>query len=65
MVVLDNLEISLVKTFRVYSQGSRKEYVKFFASSRMIGNDGPLSEYGLVPMPKNEYNDLQKLVKGM
>jgi phosphate transport system substrate-binding protein len=42
-----------------------KEYVKFFASSRMIGNDGPLAEYGLVPLPKNEYNDLQKLVKGM
>ena len=28
-----------------------KEYVEFFTSTKMIGEDGPLAEYGLVPMP--------------
>lgn len=27
-----------------------KEYVEFFMSNRMIGSDGPLVEYGLVPL---------------
>src|SRR5690606_32318046 len=27
-----------------------KEYVEFFTSSRMIGPNGPLAEYGLVPL---------------
>ncbi|MCV0368270.1 MULTISPECIES: substrate-binding domain-containing protein [Filomicrobium] len=40
-----------------------KEYVEFFTSTKMIGPDGPLAEYGLVPMPKNELDELQKAVK--
>src|SRR5262249_41370408 len=31
-----------------------KEYVEFFLSDQMIGPDGPLAEYGLVPAPDNE-----------
>ena len=40
-----------------------KEYVEFFTSTKMIGPDGPLAEYGLVPMPKNELDELQAAVK--
>ncbi|MFM1814514.1 MAG: hypothetical protein RLZ98_1209 [Pseudomonadota bacterium] len=39
-----------------------KEYVQFFASKKMIGSDGPLAAYGLVPMPSNEFDALQKKV---
>ncbi|MEO1718605.1 MAG: substrate-binding domain-containing protein [Pseudomonadota bacterium] len=42
-----------------------KEYVEFFTSEKMIGEDGPLAEYGLVPMPKNEFEALQGKVKDM
>lgn len=35
------------------------EYVEFFASERMIGPDGPLAEYGLVPAPDEEREQLQ------
>jgi phosphate transport system substrate-binding protein len=31
----------------------------------MIGEDGPLAEYGLVPMPENEFKDLQSHIKEM
>jgi phosphate transport system substrate-binding protein len=31
-----------------------KEYVEFFLSDQVIGPDGPLAEYGLVPMPDAE-----------
>lgn len=31
-----------------------KEYVDFFLSEQMVGEDGPLAEYGLVPAPENE-----------
>jgi len=31
-----------------------KEYVEFFLSDQMIGPDGPLAEYGLVPAPDAE-----------
>lgn len=40
-----------------------KEYVEFFASDKMIGPDGPLAEYGLVPLPENEFNELQNAIK--
>lgn len=40
-----------------------KEYVEFFASEKMIGEDGPLAEYGLVPLPDEEKEALQKEVK--
>lgn len=36
-----------------------KEYVDFFTSTKMIGPDGPLAEYGLVPMPVEELKALQ------
>lgn len=39
------------------------EFVEFFTSERMIGEDGPLAEYGLVPMPENEFVQLQSDVK--
>ncbi len=31
-----------------------KEYVEFFLNDQMIGPDGPLAEYGLVPAPDAE-----------
>lgn len=40
-----------------------KEYVEFFTSTKMIGADGPLAEYGLVPLPQNELDELQASVK--
>lgn len=40
-----------------------KEYVEFFTSTKMIGSDGPLAEYGLVPMPDEELDTLQADVK--
>lgn len=42
-----------------------KEYVEFFTSKKMIGPEGPLAEYGLVPLPANEFEALQKKVKEM
>lgn len=42
-----------------------KEYVEFFASDKMIGEDGPLAEYGLVPLPEEEKEALQKEVKDL
>ena len=40
-----------------------KEYVEFFSSDEMIGPDGPLAEYGLVPAPDAERAKLQEDVK--
>ncbi len=40
-----------------------KEYMEFFTSEKMIGEDGPLAEYGLVPMPKNEFDELNAAIK--
>jgi phosphate transport system substrate-binding protein len=31
-----------------------KEYVDFFLSEQMVGPEGPLAEYGLVPAPDAE-----------
>lgn len=42
-----------------------KEYVEFFTSKKMIGAEGPLANYGLVPMPKGEFDALQAKVKAM
>ena len=36
-----------------------KEYVEFFLSDQMIGPDGPLAEYGLVPAPDAERKQQQ------
>ncbi len=42
-----------------------KEYVDFFTSEKMIGEDGPLAEYGLVPMPEAEHKALLEKVSAM
>lgn len=39
-----------------------KEFVEFFTTTKMIGPDGPLAEYGLVPLPQNELDELQKAI---
>ncbi len=36
-----------------------KDYVDFFTSTKMLGSDGPLAEYGLVPLPAEELKALQ------
>lgn len=36
-----------------------KDYVDFFTSTKMLGPDGPLAEYGLVPLPEEELKALQ------
>ena len=40
-----------------------KEYVEFFTSDKIIDPDGPLAEYGLVPLPDDERSEVQSLVK--
>jgi phosphate transport system substrate-binding protein len=40
-----------------------KEYVEFFTSDKILSADGPLVEYGLVPLPDAERAEVQELVK--
>ncbi|MEZ5827924.1 MAG: substrate-binding domain-containing protein [Hyphomicrobiales bacterium] len=40
-----------------------KEYVEFFTSDKMIGPDGPLADYGLVPLPEDQLEALQSEIK--
>jgi phosphate transport system substrate-binding protein len=40
-----------------------KQYVEFFISDRMIGPQGPLANYGLVPLPDSERTALQEMLK--
>jgi len=40
-----------------------KEYVQYFASERVLGEDGPLADYGLVPLPDKELELLLKTVE--
>jgi phosphate transport system substrate-binding protein len=40
-----------------------KEYVEFFTSEKMLSSDGPLSAYGLVPLPEAEFKQLQADIK--
>jgi phosphate transport system substrate-binding protein len=42
-----------------------KEYVEFFTSDKLIGEDGPLADYGLVPAPKAEADKLREQIKDM
>ncbi len=42
-----------------------KEYAEFFVSDKMIGEDGPLAQYGLVPLPKNEAQETRDTVKDL
>jgi phosphate transport system substrate-binding protein len=40
-----------------------KEYAEFFTSDKILSADGPLVEYGLVPLPDAERKEVQDLVK--
>src|SRR6185436_5862321 len=40
-----------------------KEYAEFFTSDKILAADGPLAEYGLVPLPDAERKEVQDLVK--
>ena len=40
-----------------------KEYAEFFVSDKIIGEDGPLAQYGLVPLPEKEANETRETVK--
>jgi phosphate transport system substrate-binding protein len=40
-----------------------KEYAEFFTSDKILAADGPLVEYGLVPLPDAERKEVQDLVK--
>ncbi len=40
-----------------------KEYAEFFTSDKILSADGPLAEYGLVPLPDAERKEVQDLVK--
>jgi phosphate transport system substrate-binding protein len=42
-----------------------KEYAEFFVSDKMIGEDGPLAQYGLVPLPENEAKETRDTVKDL
>ncbi|MBL0371491.1 substrate-binding domain-containing protein [Rhizobium sp. KVB221] len=39
-----------------------KEYVEFFTSDQMIGPDSPLAEYGLIPAPDAEREEIRAAV---
>ncbi|MGE3246092.1 MAG: PstS family phosphate ABC transporter substrate-binding protein [Beijerinckiaceae bacterium] len=54
-----------VKKAHVGTIPGLKEYVQFFTSAKMIGAEGPLAEYGLVPLPKAEFDALQNHIKAM
>jgi phosphate transport system substrate-binding protein len=54
-----------VKKAHVGTIPGLKEFVEFFASDRMVGPNGPLAEYGLVPAPDAERKGLQGHVKDM
>ena len=40
-----------------------KEYAEFFVSEKFIGEDGPLAQYGLVPLPDKEAKESCEAVK--
>jgi phosphate transport system substrate-binding protein len=42
-----------------------KEYAEFFVSDKMIGEDGPLAGYGLVPLPEAEAKAVRETVKDL
>ncbi|SMH57187.1 PstS family phosphate ABC transporter substrate-binding protein [Mesorhizobium australicum] len=41
-----------------------KEYVEFFLDEQMVGSDGPLAEYGLVPAPEAERQEQRDAFSG-
>jgi len=42
-----------------------KEYAEFFVTDKMIGEDGPLAQYGLIPLPKAEADEVRDTVKNL
>jgi len=42
-----------------------KEYAEFFVSDKIIGEDGPLAQYGLVPLPEAEAKAVRETVKDL
>ncbi len=54
-----------VKKAHVGAIPGLKEYTEFFVTDKMIGEDGPLAAYGLVPLPENEAKELRETVKDL
>jgi phosphate transport system substrate-binding protein len=52
-----------VKTAHLGRICGLKEYVNYFVSEKNLGKDGPLADYGLVPLPRNEFAELTKRIK--
>jgi phosphate transport system substrate-binding protein len=52
-----------VKKAHLESVPGLKEYVEFFTSDQMIGPDSPLAEYGLIPAPDAEREEIRGAVK--
>ena len=38
---------------------------QFFVSDKMIGEDGPLAQYGIVPLPEKEAKETRETVKNL
>ena len=51
-----------VKKAHLDSVPGLKEYVEFFTSDQMIGPDSPLAEYGLIPAPDAEREEIRAAV---
>jgi phosphate transport system substrate-binding protein len=51
-----------VKKAHLDSVPGLKEYVEFFTSEQMIGPDSPLAEYGLIPAPDAEREEIRAAV---
>lgn len=51
-----------VKKAHLDSVPGLKEYVEFFTSDQMIGPDSPLAEYGLIPAPDKEREEIRAAV---
>ena len=52
-----------VKKAHIGAVPGLQEYSEFFVSDKIAGADGPLAEYGLVPMPEAELKQVQDMVK--
>ena len=51
-----------VKKEHIGTTPGLSEYVKFFASKSMIGENGATVEKGLIPLQKSEYDALIKKI---
>lgn len=54
-----------VKKAHVGTIPGLKEYVEFFTSKKMLDSEGPLVEYGLVPLPSPEFDALTAHIKAL